>query len=169
MHGVTKTWKRKTTNKSNRGFFPGRYSKADDTLLSVSIKLSIPDGEILSSEDSTHYRSIVGALQYIMLNWPDIAFSVNKVCQFLHAPTIVYWTAVKRILRYLRGTASLGLRLCKSNSTMVSAFSNADWAECPHDRRSTGGFAVYLGSNPISWSARKQATLSRSNIEAEYI
>jgi hypothetical protein len=86
----------------------------------------------------------------------------------MHAPTTVHWTAVKQILRYLCGTTSLGLRLCKSISTMVSAFSDANWAECPDDRRSTGGFVVYLGSNFISQSAQKQATVSRSRREAEY-
>jgi histone deacetylase 1/2 len=128
----------------------------------------LTEGETLSSDDSTRYRSIVGALQYITLTRPDIAFSVNKVCQFLHAPTTVHWTAVKRILRYLKGTLSLGLRLSKSGSTMVSAFSDADWAGCLDDRRSTGGFAVFFGSNLVSWSARKQATVSRSSTEAEY-
>jgi hypothetical protein len=68
----------------------------------------------------------------------------------------------------LRGTISLGLRLSKSSSTVVSAFSDADWAGCPDDRRSTGGFAVYVGSNLVSWNARKQATVSRSSTEAEY-
>ncbi|KAK1604948.1 hypothetical protein QYE76_028621 [Lolium multiflorum] len=138
------------------------------TPLSVSEKLSLTDGELLSSEDSTRYRSIVGAMQYITLTRPDISFSVIKVCQFLHAPTTVYWIAVKRILRYLRGTIALGLRLSRSSSTLVSAFSDADWAGCPDDRRSTGGFAVFLGSNLISWTARKQATVSRSSTEAEY-
>jgi hypothetical protein len=142
--------------------------KPVDTPLSVSDKLSMADGEVLDSEDSTRYRSIVGALQYITLTRPDIAFSVNKVCQFLHAPTTVHWTAVKRILRYLRGTMALGLRLSRSSSTSVSAFSDADWAGCPDHRRSTGGFAVFLGSNLISWSARKQATVSRSSTKAEY-
>jgi hypothetical protein len=50
----------------------------------------------------------------------------------------------------------------------VSAFSDADWVGCFDDRKSTGGFAVFLGSNLISWSARKQATVSRSSTEAEY-
>jgi hypothetical protein len=60
------------------------------------------------------------------------------------------------------------LRLSKSSSTIISAFSDADWAGYPDDRRYTGGFAVYLGSNLISWNARKQATMSRSSTEAEY-
>jgi hypothetical protein len=92
---------------------------------------------------------------------PDIAFSVNKVCHFLHAPTTVHWTTINRILIYLCGTISLGLRLSKSSSTIVSAFSDADWAGYPDDRRSTGGFVVYVGSNLISWNAKKQAMVSR--------
>jgi hypothetical protein len=61
-----------------------------------------------------------------------------------------------------------GLRFGKSDSMLISAFSDADWAGCSDDRRSTGGFAVFLGPNLISWSARKQATVSRSSTEAEY-
>jgi histone deacetylase 1/2 len=71
-------------------------------------------------------------------------------------------------LRYLHGIISLGLRLSKSSSTIVNSFSNADWAGCPNDRRSTGGFAIYVGSNLVSWNARKQATMSSSSTEAEY-
>ena len=63
---------------------------------------------------------------------------------------------------------SIGLKVTRSTSTLVSAFSDADWAGCPDDRRSTGGFAVFFGPNLISCSARKQATVSRSRKEAEY-
>jgi hypothetical protein len=101
-------------------------------------------------EDSTRYRSIVGALQYLTLTQTDLSFAVNKVCQFLHSPTTIHWEAVKRILRYVKGTISLGLKIRKSNSTLVSAFSDADRAGCPDDRRSTGGFAVFLGNNLVS-------------------
>ena len=124
--------------------------KPISTPLSTSGKLSIHEGSPLGSHDATQYRSIVGALQYLTLTRPDIAFSVNKVCQFLHAPTTVHWTAVKMILRYVKLTASIGLKISKSSSTLVSAFSDADWAGCLDDRRSTGAFAVFLGSNLVS-------------------
>jgi len=61
-----------------------------------------------------------------------------------------------------------GLKLHRSTSTVLSVFTNADWAGCADDRRSTGGFVVFLGPNLISWSARKQPTVSRSSTEAEY-
>jgi histone deacetylase 1/2 len=63
---------------------------------------------------------------------------------------------------------NLGLKIGNSKTMRVSAFSDADWAGCVDDRRSTGGFAVFLGENLISWSARKQATVSRSSTEDEY-
>lgn len=100
--------------------------KPSPTPLSTFEKLSLYDGEVLGAEDSTKYRSIVGALQYLTLTRPDISYSVNKVCQFLHAPTSVHWTAVKRILRYLQGTKSHGLKISKTDSMLVSAFSDAD-------------------------------------------
>ncbi|KAJ0857667.1 putative RNA-directed DNA polymerase [Helianthus annuus] len=130
--------------------------------------------------DPSRYRKVVGALQYATLSRPDIAFAVNKVCQFMHAPTENHWAAVKRILRYLHGTAQLGLLFRRDSSSRlhafsdsywhqdVQAYSDSDWAGCPVDRRSTGGFAVYLGSNLISWTARKQRTVSRSSTESEY-
>nr|CAE05450.3 OSJNBa0073E02.10 [Oryza sativa Japonica Group] len=73
-----------------------------------------------------------------------------------------------RVLRYVSGTLTFGLKIGRSDSTTISAFSDADWAGCSDDRRSTGGFAIFLGFNLISWSARKQATVSRSSTEAEY-
>jgi histone deacetylase 1/2 len=142
--------------------------KPVDTPLSPSEKLSIESGDKLGPDDSTKYRSMVGALQYLTLTRPDIAFAMNKVCQFLHAPTTVHWSAVKRILRYVHGIINLGLHIRRSRSMLVSAFSDADWAGCVDDRRSTGGFAVFLSDNLISWTARKQPTVSRSSTEAKY-
>lgn len=80
----------KRTNMSN--------SRPINTPLSSVEKLSATEGDPLGTEDSKNYRSVVGALQYLMLTRPDLSFAVNKVCQFLHAPTTVHWSAVKRIL-----------------------------------------------------------------------
>ena len=63
---------------------------------------------------------------------------------------------------------SLGVQFRRSNSTLIRAFSDADCAGCSDDRKLTGGFAVFFGSNLISWSAKKQATVSRLSTEAEY-
>jgi histone deacetylase 1/2 len=138
------------------------------TPLSASEKLSSYEGTPLSSEDGTRYRSVVGALQYLTITRPDLSYSVNRVCQFLHAPTTIHWTAVKRILRYIRYTIKMGLHIQKAAVPSLSAFSDADWAGDVDDRRSTGGFAIFFGPNLISWSARKQPTVSRSSTEAEY-
>jgi histone deacetylase 1/2 len=100
--------------------------KPMDTPISATEKLSLTEGDKLGDEDSTKYRSVVGALQYLTLTRPDLSFAVNKVCQFLHAPTTVHWSAVKRILRYVKGTLGMGLKLRSSSSTLVSAFSDAD-------------------------------------------
>jgi histone deacetylase 1/2 len=79
--------------------------------------------------DPTLYRSIVGALQYETLTRPDIAFSVNKVCQFMSQPLESHWKAVKRILRYLKGTLNHGLLLSPAASGppfSLRAYSDAD-------------------------------------------
>jgi hypothetical protein len=71
------------------------FCKAAPTPLATSVKISAHEGEPFTSEESTKYRSIVGALQYLTLTRPDISFSINKVCQYLHSPTSIHWTAVK--------------------------------------------------------------------------
>jgi histone deacetylase 1/2 len=83
--------------------------KPVDTPLLSSEKLSVANGDKLGTVDATQYRSLVGALQYLTFTRPDISFAINKVCQFLHAPTTTHLSYVKRILRYIRGTIDHGL------------------------------------------------------------
>ncbi|KAK1604433.1 hypothetical protein QYE76_028106 [Lolium multiflorum] len=138
------------------------------TPMTVVDKLSASEGVLLTADEATRYRSVVGGLQYLTLTRPDISFAVNKVCQYLHAPRVPHWTAVKRILRFIRFTYSHGLVLRSTPATLISAFSDADWAGNIDDRRSTGGYAIFYGGNLIAWTARKQATVSRSSTESEY-
>jgi histone deacetylase 1/2 len=143
-------------------------SKAVSTPMSVQDKLAADQGTLLTDDAAFQYRSVVGGLQYLTLTRPDISFAVNKVCQYLAKPTTVHWEAVKRILRYVKGTIHTGLQIRRSSSSLLSVFTDADWAGSTDDRRSTGGFALFFGPTLISWSARKQPTVSRSSTEAEY-
>jgi hypothetical protein len=113
------------------------------------------------------YRQAVGALQYCTLTRPKIAYSVNQLCQHLHAPSSTHWFSAKRVLRYLRGSPDHGLYYTKSY-LQLNAFCDSDWVGCPDDHRSTTGFAVLLGDCLISWSDKKQAVVSHSSTEAEY-
>jgi hypothetical protein len=128
-------------------------------------RLSLHEGDPLP--DPHGYRSLVGALHYLTFTRPDISFSVHQVCQYMSAPTTIHLAAAKRILRYLRGTLHHGIAFTPG-PLQLSAYTDADWAGDPDDRRSTSGYLVYLGSNPITWSAKKQPTVSRSSTESEY-
>ncbi|GKD52205.1 ribonuclease H-like domain-containing protein [Tanacetum coccineum] len=77
-------------------------------------------------------------------------------------------SALKRILRYVRGSLDYGLQLYSSSTSSLVAYSDADWAGCPTTRRSTSGYCVFIGNNLLSWSSKRQFTLSRSSAEAEY-
>ncbi|KAJ4761435.1 hypothetical protein LUZ62_071810 [Rhynchospora pubera] len=141
-------------------------AKPCTTPMATDISLMIGDSEPF--DDPHLYRSVVGALQYATLTRPDLSYAVNKVSQFMHNPTTNQWAAVKRILRYLCGSITHGLFISKGSPLELHAFSDADWAGSQDDRRSTSGFCIYLGNNIISWSAKKQPTVSRSSTEAEY-
>uniref|UniRef100_A0A2N9HZY2 Reverse transcriptase Ty1/copia-type domain-containing protein n=1 Tax=Fagus sylvatica TaxID=28930 RepID=A0A2N9HZY2_FAGSY len=94
--------------------------------MASSTHLSVLDGD--PCDDPTLYRSTVGTLQYLSITRPDIAFSVNKLSQFMHNPTTLHWQSVKRLLRYLKQTIHFGLRIQPSSTTVLQGFTDADWA-----------------------------------------
>ncbi|XP_019171973.1 PREDICTED: uncharacterized protein LOC109167411 [Ipomoea nil] len=114
----------------------------------------------------TQYRSLAGALQFLTVTRPDLSCDVNLLCQHMHAPTTTDWASLKRVLRYVKGTHNLGLRISRSTPMDIHAYSGPDWASDPNDPKSTSGFVVFLGSNLISWVCRKQRTVARSSTEA---
>ncbi|XP_039021402.1 secreted RxLR effector protein 161-like [Hibiscus syriacus] len=100
---------------------------------------------------------------------PELAFSVRKVAQFMHAPCASHLLAVKRILRYLAVTLEYGLMFLPSKARyVVSVFVDADWGANVSDRRSISGFGVFLDNHLVAWSSKKQKIVSRSTMEAEY-
>lgn len=118
--------------------------------------------------DVTIYRMLVGSLQYLNFTRPDISFSVNTVCQSMQQPKLRHFQMVKRILRYLKVTINVGHHILAKSDLSLSGYSNSDWAGCKQTRRSTTGFCTKLGVSSVSWSAKKQTTVARSNTEAEY-
>jgi hypothetical protein len=122
--------------------------------------------------DATAYRSIVGGLRYLLHTRPDILFSVGYVSRFMEAPTEEHQAAVKRILRYVAGTASLGIhykRGVRRTLPLLHGYSDSDLASDVNDRKSTGGVIYFLGDGPISWQSCKQMVVALSSCEAEYI
>ncbi|KAG8486207.1 hypothetical protein CXB51_019494 [Gossypium anomalum] len=141
-------------------------SSSSPILMVSTCRLSAHAGS--SVDDKSFFRSIVGALQYVVITRPDIAFSVNKVCQFMHRPLDTHFKAVKRILRYLQGTLNYGLHFHRTTKFVLEGYSDLSWGSDIDDRRSTSGYCIFFGGNPISWSSRKQQVVSRSVAEAEY-
>jgi hypothetical protein len=97
--------------------------KLVDTPVSPSKITILPDN---SFSNPTQFHQIVGALQYLTFTHPDICFAVNRVCQFMHAPTDSHWAAIKRILHYLKGTTSYGFHISRGSSFALHGFTDAD-------------------------------------------
>ncbi|XP_062089689.1 uncharacterized mitochondrial protein AtMg00810-like [Humulus lupulus] len=132
-------------------------------------RASMTDCKLLPTlADGSQYWSVVGASQYCTLTRLDIAFSVNKACQYMHSPTEYHLLVVNRILRYLAGTITHGLLYNSSPDLSVTCFTDAEWASCPNDHHSTSAFCIFLGMNIVSWSSYKQKIVSRSSIESNY-
>jgi len=98
----------------------------------------------------------------------DIAYAMQQVCLFMHDPKEEHMHALKRIMRYIQGTLDHGLHLYLSSTSTLISYTDVDWGGCPDTRRSTSGYCVFFGDNLISWSAKRQATLSCSSAEVEY-
>lgn len=86
----------------------------------------------------------------------------------MHDPRAPLLLAVKRILRYLHGSLDYGIVLRRTSPAELVVYTDADWAGCPDTRKSTSGYGVFLGPNLISWSSKRQHTVSRSSVEAKY-
>ncbi|PKU64507.1 Retrovirus-related Pol polyprotein from transposon TNT 1-94 [Dendrobium catenatum] len=124
----------------------------------------LPDTNL---QDPHTYRRLTGALQYLTITRPDIAYAVNVLSQHMHKPDISHSYLLKRLLRYIKGTASYGLPISKKN-LQLRTFSDADWAGDATTRKSTSGFCTFLGDTLVSWTVKKQSTVSRSSTESEY-
>jgi hypothetical protein len=100
--------------------------------------------------DQKEYRSMIGSLLYLMATRPDIQFSVCPCARFQASPRTLHRQAVKRIFRYLRHTPDFGLWYSASSTLALHGFSDANFAGCQLDRKSTSGTCQFLGSSLVS-------------------
>ena len=144
-------------------------AKAVKTPVDMSVKLV----KAIESEDSVDqqlYQSAVGGLLYLSIGTrPDIAYAVSNVAKFSSHPTNKHWIAVKRIMRYLKGTSDLSLLYTKEGSYKCIGYSDSDWGGDLDDRKSTSGYLFQIGGGPVSWRSKKQSSVALSTAEAEYM
>ncbi|KAJ9544070.1 hypothetical protein OSB04_023777 [Centaurea solstitialis] len=119
--------------------------------------------------DVTLYRGMIGSLLYLTASRPDIMYSTCLCARYQAEPKESHLTAVKRIFRYLKGTPNLGLWYSKDSGFDLTAYSDSDFAGCKIDRKSTTGGCHLLGGKLVSWTSKKQNSVSTSTAEAEYV
>ncbi|KAJ9553800.1 hypothetical protein OSB04_017845 [Centaurea solstitialis] len=119
--------------------------------------------------DVTLYRGMIGSLLYLTASRPDIMYSTCLCARYQAEPKESHLTAVKRIFRYLKGTPNLGLWYSKDSGFDLTAYSDSDFAGCKFDRKSTTGGCHLLGGKLVSWTSKKQNSVSTSTAEAEYV
>lgn len=133
-------------------------------------KLSI---EMITDDDKNTgkipYQEAVGSLLYVaQCTRPDIAFAVNDVSRFNSNFGLVHWNAVKRIIRYLKGTIDYKLKFTYDGMDILG-YTDSDWASDLDKRRSCTGYVFKLSDGAISWMSKRQPTVALSTTEAEYM
>jgi hypothetical protein len=121
--------------------------------------------------DASEYKQMVGCLMYLLASRPDLAYSVCLVARYMDRPTEIHVAAVKRIMRYLKGTLSYGMlyKADDNKNLCLIGWSDSDYAGDLDDRKSTTGYLYMLGSGAISWSSKKQPIVTLSTTEAEFV
>nr|GEZ47711.1 hypothetical protein [Tanacetum cinerariifolium] len=119
--------------------------------------------------DPEVYRRAIGKLIYLTVTRPGICYIVQLLSHFMQSPTYFHMQPVKHVLRYLLNSPGQGVLLANDSTVQLKAYCDSDWASCPMTSRSTTGYCILLGDSPISWKSKKQAVVSRSLAEAEYM
>ncbi|MCI36317.1 hypothetical protein A2U01_0057540, partial [Trifolium medium] len=112
--------------------------------------------------DSTYYKQMVGSLVYMTATRPDLMYAVSLISRFMESPTELHHQAVKKILRYLKGTVSYGLFYKKSERNKLVGFGDRDYVGDLDDRKSTFRYVFLLSGAAVSWSSKKQPVVTLS-------
>jgi hypothetical protein len=140
--------------------------KPVSTPVDTQAKVSTKSGPPVA--DPTQFRSLTGALQYLIFIHLDITYATQHIFLHMHDPRESHLTAMKHTLCYLQGTLDYGILLWRSASSELTVYTDIDLAGCLDTRWSTSGYAVFLDTNLVSWYSKHQNVVSRSSAEAEY-
>ncbi|SCZ93014.1 BZ3500_MvSof-1268-A1-R1_C074g00385 [Microbotryum saponariae] len=120
-------------------------------------------------QDRTRYLQAIGSLMYAAVGTrPDLAFVVSYLARFSQQPGPEHWTAIKQVLRYIKGTLDLGLTYRKT-SQPIRGYSDANWGACLTTSRSTMGYAFILSGAAIAWCSKREHRVAKSTTDAEYL
>ena len=112
-------------------------------------------------------KAISSVLWPVIISWPDAAYAVGVLSQFMQNPGPAHWEGLKQVIRYLGSTKDLWLAFGGQNET-IEGFCNVDWASQKH-QHSISGFLFHYRVGAVLWSSKKQNVMSLSSMEAEYI
>ncbi|GJZ39769.1 zinc finger, CCHC-type containing protein [Tanacetum coccineum] len=144
-------------------------SKCNPAKWPMDPKLQLTKDEGGKEVDPTKYRRIIGSLRYLINTRPDLSYSVGVVSKFMQSPRESHYAAVKKILRYLKGTTGYGLKYRKGGNGKICGYSDSSHASDIEDRRGTTGMVFYYSQNPVTWASHKQQTVALSSCEAEFM
>jgi hypothetical protein len=140
--------------------------KPVSTPMELNAKVCALEGKDL--EDATMYRQLVGSLIYLTLSRPDISHAVGVLSRYMQNPKKPHLEAVRRVLRYVKGTLNEDILYKKNGDCRLVGFCDADYAGDHDTRRSTTGYVFMLRWGAIAWCSKRQPTVSLSTTEAEY-
>lgn len=148
-----------------------RFNMTNCNAVSTPLNNSQNLGDFEADEEIEFpYREAVGSLMYLAVaTRPDISFAVGSVSRYLEKPAAAHVNAVKRILKYVRGTMDMGIRFESGNDLHFCGYSDADYAGDVTTRRSTSGYVFMLGGSVISWGSERQKSVALSTTESEYM
>ena len=150
-----------------------RFGMEDCNPVSTPVDISSKLTHATDNDDCINqheYQSAIGSLMYLSVSTrPDISYAVSSLARFSSKPTKEHWTALKHLLRYLKGSTKYGILCMKGGTSECIGFSDADWAGDTNDRKSTSGYVFMLSGGAVSWSSKKQKCVALSTAEAEYI
>ena len=140
------------------------------TLLDPNIPLE-PNPEGSQGDCSNSYARLLGKLQYIANGTrPDIAYAVNRLASYTANPSLQHHMVLKRVLRYLSGTRTLGIvyKALPLQPSFFHGYADTTYGNAD-DKRSTSGYVFMAGEGAITWSSKKQISTVLSSTEAKYV